>query len=105
MAKMAKDDPEVIADNLQAQRDAAPAHLQHYFLTFEDLWERKLWHELTEALVDFYNNPESADMRIPLFDSLCTTSNFSGKINQLKLVIIGLSAASQYPGRTHISRA
>lgn len=95
---MAANDPEVIADHLQSQRDAAPADLQHYFLTFEDYWERKLWHELTNVLVEFFNKPESASQRIPLFKTFI--SSFSEKINQLRLVIIGLSAASQCPSET-----
>lgn len=90
---MAANDPEVIADHLQTQRDDAPAYLQHYFLTFEDYWERKLWHELTDVLVEFFNKPESASQRLPLFKTFVVS--FSEKISQLRLVIIGLLAASQ----------
>lgn len=91
-------DPEVIAEQLSNQRDAASPDLQHYFLTFEDYWERKLWHELTEVLVEFYQKPESAPQRIPLFSGFVTS--FAEKISQLRLVTIGLSAASQYTGKT-----
>jgi len=42
---------DTIPDFLGEQRDNAPDDLQHFFLSFEDLWERKLWHQLTDLLV------------------------------------------------------
>lgn len=86
-------DVDTIPNLLGDQRDAAPDELQHYFLQFEDFWERKLWHELTEALIEYFNQPQSAPQRIPLYDTFI--KSFADKINQLKLVTIGLSAASQ----------
>jgi 26S proteasome regulatory subunit N9 len=84
--------PHFLAD----QRDAAPAELQPLFLTFEDLWERKLWHQLTDALVEFFNNKESAHQRLPIYKTFILT--FADKINQLKLVTLALKAASQCRG-------
>ncbi|KAA8566261.1 hypothetical protein MFRU_019g00870 [Monilinia fructicola] len=84
---------DTIPDFLGEQRDAAPADLQHFFLSFEDLWERKLWHQLTDTLVEFFNNKESASQRLPLYKTFILT--FADKINQLKLVTLALSAASQ----------
>ncbi|KAF2170573.1 hypothetical protein M409DRAFT_51590 [Zasmidium cellare ATCC 36951] len=86
-------DNEKIANFLQDQRDQAPDDLQHYFLSFEDYWERKLWHELTDILVDYYNESQSAPQRIPIFNSFIKP--FADKINQLKLVRIGLSTSKQ----------
>ncbi|KAK4496934.1 hypothetical protein PRZ48_011383 [Zasmidium cellare] len=86
-------DNEKIANFLQDQRDQAPDDLQHYFLSFEDYWERKLWHELTDILVAYYNEPQSAAQRIPIFNSFIKP--FADKINQLKLVRIGLSTSKQ----------
>ena len=90
-------DNEKISDFLAEQRDQAADDLQHYFLTFEDYWERKLWHELTDILVAFYNEPQSARQRIPIYNTFIKT--FADKINQLKLVTIGLSTASQLEGK------
>ncbi|KAI9643310.1 26S proteasome regulatory subunit [Ciborinia camelliae] len=84
---------DTIPDFLGEQRDAAPADLQHLFLSFEDLWERKLWHQLTDTLVEFFNHKESASQRLPLYKTFILT--FADKINQLKLVTLALSAASQ----------
>lgn len=89
-------DHEKISEFLAEQRDAAPENLAHYFLSFEDYWERKLWHELTDTLVKYYNEPQSAGQRIAIYNGFIKT--FADKINQLKLVQIGLSTASQCKG-------
>lgn len=102
MAGPTAKDLEMIPDYLAEQRDAAPDDLQPFFLNFEDYWERKLWHELTDSLVEFYSHPQSAPQRINLFNTFVRT--FAEKINQLKLVTLGLSAASQFKGmHAHIS--
>ncbi|PSS07075.1 hypothetical protein M430DRAFT_110442 [Amorphotheca resinae ATCC 22711] len=84
---------DTIPDFLAEQRDAAPADLQHFFISFEDLWERKLWHQLTDTLIEFFNHRESAGQRLPLYKTFILT--FADKINQLKLVTLALSAATQ----------
>jgi 26S proteasome regulatory subunit N9 len=87
---------EKIFDFLSDQRNDSPAALQQYFLSFEDQWERKLWHELTDTLVTYYAEPESAPKRLPIFN--CFIKTFADKINQLKLVRIGLSTANECKG-------
>lgn len=79
---------EKIADLLGELRDEAADELQHYFIDFEDYYERKLWHELTDKLIEFFNKQESGKQRIPLFDTFI--KSFADKINQLKLVQLGL---------------
>lgn len=86
-------DPEKIADFLGETRDEAPAEVQHVFLTLEDLWERKLWHQLTETLLEYYADPESESQRLPMYNTFILS--FADKINQLKLVRLGLSASQQ----------
>ncbi|KAF2869024.1 hypothetical protein BDV95DRAFT_498919 [Massariosphaeria phaeospora] len=87
-------DTDTIPNLLGDQRDQAPEELQEYFIHFEDYWERKLWHELTDELVEYFDLPESAKQRIPLFETFI--KSFANKINQLKLVTLGLKAAAQY---------
>lgn len=89
-------DNEKVGDFLADQREQANDDLQHYFLTFEDFWERKLWHELTDALLEFYGEQQSASQRIPIFENFVKA--FADKINQLKLVRLGLITAGQYKG-------
>jgi 26S proteasome regulatory subunit N9 len=88
---------DTIPNLLGDQRDQAPEELQNYFIDFEDYWERKLWHELTDKLIEYFEHPESAKQRIPLFETFI--KSFANKINQLKLVTLGLSAAPQIKGR------
>jgi 26S proteasome regulatory subunit N9 len=87
---------DTIYDFLAEQRDAAPAELQHLFIAFEDRWEKKLWHQLTDILIEFFNSKESAQQRLPFYKTFVLT--FADKINQLKLVTLALSAASQCRG-------
>jgi 26S proteasome regulatory subunit N9 len=81
-------DPNKIPDLLEELRDEAPEDQQHYFIDFEDFWERKLWHELTDGLLGYFKLSESGKQRIPLFDTFI--KSFANKINQLKLVKLGL---------------
>lgn len=89
-------DPEAIPNFLTEQRDQAPDDLQAAFITFEDLWERKLWHQLTNALIEYFRQDESANQRLAIYRTFILT--FAEKINQLKLVSLGLSASTQCKG-------
>jgi 26S proteasome regulatory subunit N9 len=91
-------DPEVIQEFLSDQRENAPEELLQTFLNIEDNWERKLWHELTNVLIEYFQNPESGSQKLPLFTRFIVT--FSEKINQLKFVSLGLSAATQCSSET-----
>ena len=89
-------DPKVISDFLEDQRENAPEELQQNYLTIEDNWDRKLWHELTDALLQFYSDSVSAPQRLPLYHNFILS--FAEKINQLSFVHLGLLAATQCPG-------
>ena len=89
-------DPEVISNFLVEQREAAPENLQQNFLDIEDYWDRKLWHQLTDTLITYYHDPASSSQRLPLFRRFILS--FAEKINQLKFVSLGLSAATQCSG-------
>ncbi|KAL9603675.1 MAG: hypothetical protein Q9219_000994 [cf. Caloplaca sp. 3 TL-2023] len=86
-------DPEVVSNFLTEQRENAPEDLQQSFLLIEDYWDRKLWHQLTDVLVQFFNTAASAQQRLPLFRHFILS--FAEKINQLKFVVLALSAATQ----------
>lgn len=89
-------DPEAISNFLADQRDEAPTDLQPAFLAFEDLWERKLWHQLTDTLLRYFSLPETAAQRLPIYNTFIIS--FADKINQLKLVKLALSASAQIKG-------
>lgn len=88
---------DTIPDFLAEQRDAAPEELQGLVLEFEDFWERKLWHQLTEALLKFFQDPRSEPQRLPFYKVFIL--KFADKINQLKLVELALPAAEGCDGK------
>ena len=89
-------DPEVISSFLSDQRENVPEELQQSFLNIEDFWDRKLWHQLTDQLGEYFHDPASSSQRLALFDGFIL--NFAEKINQLKFISLGLLAATQCPG-------
>ena len=89
-------DQDTIPNFLAEQRDEAPADVQHIFLKLEDLWDRKLWHQLTESLLEYFQLEESAAQRLPIFKTFVLS--FADKINQLKLVSLALKASTQCKG-------
>ena len=89
-------EPEKVQDFLSEQREAAPEELQQSFLNIEDYWDRKLWHQLTDVLIEYFNNIASAPQRLPLFRNFIL--GFAEKINQLKFIDLGLLAATQCEG-------
>lgn len=96
-------DKQPIPQFLETQRDTkTPAELQHYFLDFEDFWERKLWHQLTQALTNFFEDPASGPQRLDLYKGFVLT--FADKINQLQLVALALNAAEHCKGGPPVHR-
>ncbi|TEA12317.1 putative 26S proteasome regulatory subunit rpn9 [Colletotrichum sidae] len=84
---------DAISDFLAEQRDEAPEELQHLVLEFENYWERKLWHQLTDALSQFFSHPGSKPQRLAFYKVFVL--KFADKINQLKLVDLALKAATE----------
>ncbi|KYK55860.1 proteasome regulatory particle subunit [Drechmeria coniospora] len=84
---------DAIPDFLAEQRDRTPEELQPLVLDFENFWERKLWHQLTATLVQFFNHPDSAPQRLAFYKVFIL--KFADKINQLKLVDLALKAATE----------
>ena len=89
-------DPDKVQEYLSQQQETIPEELQASFLAIEDFWERKLWHQLTDTLLQFFSNPASIDQRPSLFNKFVLS--FSKKINQLNLVTLGLHTASVLKG-------
>lgn len=81
---------------LNGERDKADGELAIFFYQFEDFWSRRLWHQLTESLLEFFNKPESGPQRLSIYQTFVLS--FPDKINQLNLVSLGLLAASQVKG-------
>jgi 26S proteasome regulatory subunit N9 len=81
---------------LREARYAAPDALQGSILQMEELWERRLWHQLTVELEKFFSDPQSAGSRMRMFKDFVGT--FEKNINQSKLIGIGLLAKEECKG-------
>ncbi|KAK9469836.1 hypothetical protein V1512DRAFT_257125 [Lipomyces arxii] len=79
---------------LSTLRNEAAAELVGEFYTMEDLWERRLWHQLTLVLVQFFDNPLSLPLRSRVYSQF--VNSFESKINKLNLVSIALSTAATF---------
>ncbi|RKO92566.1 hypothetical protein BDK51DRAFT_11630, partial [Blyttiomyces helicus] len=67
------------------QKHAASAGpLAEHFATFENLYDKKLWHQLTVAIESFVALPASAPFLIPLYENFI--ADWEKKMNQLSLV-------------------
>ncbi|TGZ80184.1 hypothetical protein EX30DRAFT_320506 [Ascodesmis nigricans] len=87
-------DKKPVPEYLENERDNnTPVELQQFFLDFQEFWERRLWHQLTNSLDDFFKNPLSVPQRLSLFQNF--VMQFADKINKLKLVEFGLAASQQ----------
>jgi 26S proteasome regulatory subunit N9 len=73
-----------ISGILSTLRTESDAQLSTLFYAFEDLYERKLWHQLTKTLDEFYKSNNSLGIRLRLFTQFI--SEFKWKLNQMKLV-------------------
>ncbi|KAH7350068.1 26S proteasome regulatory subunit RPN9 [Plectosphaerella cucumerina] len=85
---------DAIPEFLAQQHDKTPEDLQPLVLDFENFWERKLWHQLTNALIEFFDEEGSEDQRLDFYKVFIV--KFADKINQLKLVELALKAADTY---------
>ena len=74
-----------IIEFLTAQSVAVPALAEH-FAKFEDLYTRKLWHQLTLALEAFVQAEGSAPLLRPVYDTFVV--DFKQKLNKLTLARI-----------------
>ncbi|KAL3743902.1 hypothetical protein ACJRO7_019065 [Eucalyptus globulus] len=81
---------------LDSQRTAHPEKAEWYN-ALEDLYQRKLWHQLTLKLEQFVSHaaaPQEGDMLIQLYHNFIT--DFETKINPLKLAHFATIVSRQY---------
>jgi 26S proteasome regulatory subunit N9 len=96
--KMSSMDVDVdIPTFLRETRNAAPDSLQGSILQMEDLWERRLWHQLTLELEQLFVDPQSTGSRMRMFKDF--VGSFEKNINQQKLVGLALLAKQECKGR------
>ncbi|KAL2914444.1 26S proteasome regulatory subunit [Polyrhizophydium stewartii] len=78
---------------LAAQRTSAPAELKEYYAKFEDLYDRKLWHQLTLTIEKFTSLLAAAPYLLPLYENFVV--DFEKRINGISLVQFLTKAARQ----------
>jgi len=77
---------------LQAQATAAP-ELAGEYAQMEDLYKRKLWHQLTCILEAFMVLPTAPSHLVPLFETF--VKDFKHKLNKMALARIQMAVAHQ----------
>ncbi|CAE6531428.1 unnamed protein product [Rhizoctonia solani] len=78
---------------LATAASSSPSDLHPFFEKFRKLHERKLWHQLTLALFEFLQHPNSGPFQVDLFTKF--VRDFEDKLNQLKLVSMGVHVSKQ----------
>ena len=61
---------------------------------------RRLWHQLTQKLFKFYDEPLARPFRVDVFDRF--VRDFENKINQLRLVELGVKASKDIDSASFI---
>ncbi|EEB08262.1 19S proteasome regulatory subunit Rpn9 [Schizosaccharomyces japonicus yFS275] len=75
---------------LQEQAAQAPDDIKEFYYAIEDLHERRLWKQLTDVLIKFFDDPKSLSSRYALFFQF--VDSFHANINQLKYAYMGLKS-------------
>jgi len=78
---------------LRSQAEALPA-LAPQLQQMEELYSRKLWHQLTVLLQSFISLPEVQPLLIHFYESF--VCDFKQKLNKLALAKIQIAVAQQY---------
>lgn len=75
---------------------AAPSDLRPQYERFRQLYEKKLWFQLTQAVEQYMVHPSSSTptLRLDLYQKFIST--FASKINRLRLVALAVIASKQF---------
>ncbi|KAL1740501.1 hypothetical protein HDZ31DRAFT_47385 [Schizophyllum fasciatum] len=80
---------------------ATPAELHAYFQSFQTLYNRKLWHQLTLKLFEFFDHPLSKPYRVDTFVQF--VRDFESRLNQLRLVEMAVKVSKEIANpQTHV---
>jgi len=75
--------------------------LHPFYEKFQNLYQRKLWHQLTEALFAFFEDENSRPYRLEIFTSF--VRDFESKLNQLSLVEMAVIVSKEIDNpQTHL---
>lgn len=83
-----------VSNTLNKLREESNPDLAPLFYEFESLYQDKLWHQLTERLKVFFEDPRSLDQRLNTYLKFVTI--FYDRINQLSVVEFLLQSLKNY---------
>ncbi|PPQ75925.1 hypothetical protein CVT26_006377 [Gymnopilus dilepis] len=84
--------PKLVLDEfISTALSATPQELHPFFEDFRSLYTRKLWHQLTQKLFQFFDHPLARPYRVDVFERF--VRDFESKINQLRLAEMGVKVA------------
>jgi len=78
---------------LATAASSVPSTLLPFFENFRNQYDRRLWHQLTLSLEEFYRHPDSPPYHFDVFNNFI--HDFEPKLNQLRLVELGVRAGQQ----------
>jgi len=81
----------VLDDFIATALSATPPELHPFFESFKSLYTRKLWHQLTKKLFEFFDFPAALPYRVDVFERF--VRDFESKINKLRLAEMGVKVA------------
>lgn len=73
----------------------AAADLKGHFESFADLYDKRLWHQLTVAIERFVATPNTEQYLIPMYRHFI--HEWEGKMNRISLVRFASKASHQLP--------
>ncbi|KIJ18341.1 hypothetical protein PAXINDRAFT_167518 [Paxillus involutus ATCC 200175] len=86
--------PKLVLDEFIAKAlSSTPAELHPFFEAFNNLYTRKLWHQLTLKLFEFFDHPLSKPFRVVVFQQF--VRDFESKMNQQRLVELGTKVSKE----------
>ncbi|KAF8840664.1 hypothetical protein BDN67DRAFT_990230 [Paxillus ammoniavirescens] len=86
--------PKLVLDEFIAKAlSSTPAELYPFFEAFKNLYTRKLWHQLTLKLFEFFDHPLSKSCRVVVFQQF--VRDFESKMNQQRLVELGTKVSKE----------
>lgn len=79
---------------ISSLRASSDYELLPLFLTLQDQWSNKLWHEMTDTLFALFKNPLSAPIQIALFERF--VSKVEENINPLAYITLAIAASNNF---------
>ncbi|KAH9943663.1 hypothetical protein B0H21DRAFT_748440 [Amylocystis lapponica] len=87
-----------VEEYLTSALAATSQEIHPFFESFRSLHSRKLWHQLTLKLFEFFDHPLTRPYRVDVFDKF--VRDFEVRLNQLRLVEMGVKVSKEIDNPT-----